>query len=90
MDQAKNELPNKRQPLLSDVREVDVETLGRQQEVNLLINRCIFQCRPLTALLRGYELVAGVLTLIAHVGNNLSERLVLVVGLPHLCVANNQ
>ena len=33
MDQAKNEFPNKWQPLLGDVREVDVETLRRQQEM---------------------------------------------------------
>ena len=44
----------------------------------------------LAGLLRGHELVASVLAHIAHVGNHLSERLVLVVGLPHLAIADNQ
>ena len=48
VDKSENEFPNERQPFFSDVREIDVEALRWQQEVNLVINRRVFQCRHLS------------------------------------------
>ena len=51
MDKSEHELPYKRESFLSDVREINIEALRWQQEINLVIGGCAFHRSLLICLL---------------------------------------